>query len=139
MKFSIFFVSLAFSMGAQAHVEKGLYVGQNDKGVECSMNVVEMFFENGGRHPVNERLRIKAGGDEFIAGHPPVVDEAKPKVGFNHDRFQGLLATSVGAKALIMGMSHQPGKEGPTHFTVIDHDWKNTDGVATSCLNLKKK
>lgn len=135
---TVLFLILGISTTALAHVEPGVYQGKDSSGAACEMKVIETFFEGGMPHPLNERVRIQINGDEFLVGHPSVIDEAKSQVVFNHDRFQGVLAQKGGAKALIVGMSHATGSEGPTDFTVINHIWKAGDGSSVRCLGLVK-
>jgi len=133
---------LSFGFAAQAHIDPGTYIGTNDKGAGCSMKVIEQFYEGGLPHQLTEKIRIEIEGQEYLVGHPAVIDETADKVIFNHDRFQGLVpygdtAATRGAKALIVEMSHDPAHRGPTEFKVMDHKWTQATAAVTKCTNLK--
>ncbi len=121
---------------ALAHIEPGTWKGTTASGQECSMTATATYFE-GNRHPLNERIGITVEGKEFKVGHPPVLDFAQPKAFFNHDVFQGVLATSTGAQAIEIEMNHEEGKEGPVSFTFVDHAWKNDARTSLKCSGLR--
>jgi hypothetical protein len=132
----ILLLLLASLPSAYAHVEPGLYTGTTPTGKACSMIAIRSFFENGLAHPLNERVVLQVGNDVFTVGHPPVVSPEKSVVHFNHDFFQGLLPFLGGAKALIIGMNHEEGKEGPTGFTFLEHQWKSDARMKIECRGL---
>lgn len=131
-----FFVAASFQM-ASAHIEKGIHQGQTATGEVCSLSAGEQIFLNDQAHPLNERVHIQIGGDAFLVGHPPVVDAEKAIAHFNHDLFQAVLATSTGAKALIIEMVHTESKEGPESYTLITHDWKTGASSKLVCSGLR--
>jgi hypothetical protein len=120
---------------ALAHVEVGTYRGTDANGAPCAIDVTAVGFDRI-EHPLNERVSVTIGDARFVLGHPPVVDAAAGVAFFDHDKLQGVLATEVGAKAFVLEMSHAQGHEGPTAFTLIDHDWENAAGSATRCSGL---
>ena len=121
---------------ALAHIEPGTWKGTTGDGKECSMAAGPTYFD-GTRHPLNERIAVTVGGKEFKVGHPPVLDFAQPKAFFNHDVFQGVLATATGAQAIEIEMAHEAGKEGPVSFTFVDHAWKSDARVSYKCSGLR--
>lgn len=128
--------ALLASTVASAHIQVGTYKGSDGTDGGCSLEVKEVFFQNGVRHPLNERVRVVVGGVEFVVGHPPVIDTAASVAHFNHDLFQGVLPTDVGAKALEIKMEHGVAADGPTEFRVVDHAWSEQTGTKTECLAL---
>lgn len=134
----LFILSLVFvSTQAFAHIEPGSHVGATAKGASCSMEADVTYFENSMKHPLNERIKIKVGSDEFLVGHPPVIDAAQELAHFNHDVFHGVLPTSTGAKALVIEMVHTQSAEGPIAFTVVENNWKTGAKSSIRCEGLK--
>lgn len=121
---------------ALAHVEPGLYTGKTEAGEACTLESIEQHYENNQPHPLNERITVKVGDDQFVVGHPPVIDTTAGTAFFNHNAFQGVLPTATGAKALVIGMSHEEGHEGPTDYTLIAHQWKSGEHQMVKCLGL---
>ncbi|MBS1960313.1 MAG: hypothetical protein JST80_12625 [Bdellovibrionales bacterium] len=122
---------------AQAHIAPGLWKGVNDSGAECGFIAGAGYFEPNVSHPLNERIRIQVGQDVYTVQHPPVIVSNPATAFFNHDVFQGVLATSTGARAILISMSHEEGREGPTGFQMIDHAWKTNIRQSVTCKNLK--
>ncbi|MGZ5278488.1 MAG: hypothetical protein ACXWC9_01000 [Pseudobdellovibrionaceae bacterium] len=131
-----FAAALIFSIPAFAHIEKGEHQGTTESGETCSMIAGDASFLNNVAHPLNERIEIQIGADSFTIGHPPVVDAAKSIAYFNHDIFQGVLATSTGAKALVIEMIHTETKEGPASYSLITHNWKTNVSTKVVCSGL---
>lgn len=133
-------IALSFLLSAslaQAHIEPGTWMGKTDSGADCGFLAGATYFEPNVKHPLNERIKIQIGNDVFTVQHPPVIDGATSTAYFNHDMFQGVLATSEGARALIVHMVHKVTQEGPTAFQLIDHAWKNNTKKSVICRNLK--
>lgn len=130
---------LSASVSAFAHVEVGEHQGLTADGQVCSLIAGEQTFENNQHHPLNERIEIQVGGDTFKVGHPAVIDAEKGTAFFNHDLFQGVLATSTGAKALVIEMAHTATKEGPASFTLINSNWKTGESTKLVCAGLEFK
>jgi hypothetical protein len=126
-----------FAVPALAHVEPGLYKGVTEDGKECSMVAGKQYFENGVRHPLNERFPITVDGKAFVVGHPPIVDSQQAIAYFNHDLLQGVLPTDSGAIALEIEMVHSQEFEGPRRFTLIEHAWKADHRTAFKCNDLR--
>lgn len=136
MKFALA-LSVLISVPAFAHVEDGKYVGHTADGKACEMTATGMFFENGMRHPLNERVSVTVDGVAFTLRHPPVIDAASATAFFNHDMFQGIVATADGAKALQIDMVHTPEKEGPAGFTYIVNKWKTDEKMSVVCKDIE--
>ena len=130
-------MTLGFAALAHAHVEPGTYKGVTADGKPCEMKSIRMYFENNVAHPLNERVEIEVNGQNFKVGHPPVIDSKTATAFFNHDMFQGVLPTSVGADALEVTMVHTQEFEGPSAFTLISNNWKTGAKTSLKCLNIK--
>jgi hypothetical protein len=124
------------SLNAFAHIEKGIYTGTTPDGMPCGMESVDSYFEQNTPHPLNERIKISVLGDTFTVGHPPVINASQAIAHFNHDRFEGILPNSKGAKAILIHMNHEEGSEGPTSFQVISHQWKLDVRESLICEHL---
>ncbi len=136
MKSAAITLILLASQIAMAHVEPGKYLGKTPDGQECSMLAKETYFENNARHPLNERIKITVNGSEFTVAHPPIIDAAKAIAFFNHDAFHGVLPTEGGARALVITMTHDQGKEGPVSFTLIENQWRERKKESLVCRDL---
>ena len=129
---------LAATLSAQAHITPGVYQGTDDRGAICAMTVTEQFYE-GARHPLNERIRLSVDGEEYVVGHPPVVDAATDTAFFNHDLFQGIQGTSEGARALVIEMvGSDESNRGPGSFQIITHKWRSNERSSLKCSSLKR-
>lgn len=120
-----------------AHIEPGSWAGQTPAGAPCGFEAFEQTFENNLRHPLNERIRIRVNGDEFLIRHPYHVDAAKGLVTFDHDHFEGLTPMKGGSRAVVITMSHSESSEGPTAIRWIHHDWQAKKSATTQCSNLR--
>jgi len=116
-----------------AHVNPGPHKGTDNNGQACEMIAGTTYFLNNQKHPLNERIEIKVGNDTFVVGHPPIISAQDKLAYFDHDQFQGILPTPVGAKALIIKMEHSETFEGPTGFTLITHEYKNDTRNSLDC------
>lgn len=139
---SILLVLSLFSFSALAHIELGTYKGTNSSGYECNLHVMEQYYIDNKKHPLNERVKVavesnKLSKTNFTVNHPSAINVQTLEVSFNHDQFQGLLATSTGAQALIVEVSHEPTKEGPQAFIFVDHNWKTGNRIPFECKDLK--
>lgn len=130
-------IALFGTSNAMAHIEPGLWKGVNDSGAECGFIAGATYFEPNVHHPLNERIRVQVGSDVYTVQHPPVVVSNPATAYFNHDLFQGVLATQTGARALLIAMVHEEGREGPVSFQMIDHSWKTNIRQSVTCKNLK--
>ena len=137
MKTILTIASLLFATQAQAHIEPGTWMGKTDAGADCGFLAGAAYFEPNVQHPLNERIKVQIGNDLFVMQHPPVVDAATSTAYFNHDVFQGVLATKTGARALIISMVHTAAQEGPSAFQLIDHSWSSNTKQSVICRNLK--
>jgi hypothetical protein len=139
MKSMITFIVSLISISSFAHIEPGTWTGKTSAGAECSFEAFEQTFEQDLHHPLNERIRVRANGDELMIRHPFGIDGEKGLVTFDHDHFEGLLPTKTGSKAIIIDMAHSEEFEGPTAFRWIDHDWKAKTSTLTVCSGLLHK
>lgn len=140
MKTLLTLFAFAFSVSAWAHIDVGTHTGSESMTLSsCKMTVLGQSFLNNEHHPLNERIEIVIGEDKFTVGHPYEIQDASTpaSVKFNHDLFQGVLATKDGAKALTVHMSHEGGKEGPKSFTYTNHNWRTGESTSFTCRDLK--
>lgn len=126
-----------FPVLAWAHIEDGLWKGVDSNGQACEMNVAQNYFENNMPHPLNERIKVMIGSEEFVLRHPPVINLTEKVAAFDHDVFESIVPNSKGAKALVVKMNHTPGSEGPTEYHVISHEYRADRRSVTSCTALK--
>lgn len=134
------FLSLIFlSTSAFAGLQVGTYTGTTANNKACSFVVEKRYFENNLQHPLNERIALKVGQVSFIVQHPPVIDVASAFAAYNHDMFQAINATPVGAQALVIVMKHptRGGDEVPGEFHFINHEYKANKKEKVTCANLK--
>jgi len=129
---SVLVFNLLFSV-AQAHIAPGVHKGETADGEACEMTVGRTYFENNVGHPLNERIEITIDGDRFVVQHPPVISVDQKMAYFNHDLFQGVLATSVGAKAVVIKMEHTATSEGPVEFSLITHEYNGDKRQILTC------
>jgi hypothetical protein len=122
---------------SMAHIEDGLWKGQDEKGQACEMKVLQNYFENNTHHPLNERIKVEINGEEFVLRHPPVIKLAEKVAAFDHDTFESIVPHSKGAKALVVKMNHSEGAEGPTEFHVINHEYRADKRESAGCCALK--
>lgn len=125
------------SVTAQAHIEVGEWQGITKDGQPCVMTVGTAYFENNLPHPLNERIPVTNAGKTIVVHHPSKMDVATATVTFNHDLFQGILATTTGARAIEIEMVHTPQFEGPKAFTLMEDFWQARRQVSYRCDNLK--
>jgi hypothetical protein len=137
MKTVPFFASVLFAFNSYAHIDQGVWNGTTKTGAPCFMTVGPQTFEGNMPHPLNERIAIKVGQAQFSVHHPAVIDAKTATASFNHDLFEGVLATQTGAMAVVIEMSHTPEFEGPTKFTGIENNWKTGQKNSYECSNLK--
>lgn len=133
----IFFVFLANS--ALAGLQIGTYSGTTTNNQACSFTVEKRYFENNLQHPLNERVALKVGQVSFVVQHPPVIDIQNAFAAYNHDMFQAINATPIGAQALVIVMKHptRGGDEVPSEFHLINHEYKANKKERLSCVNLQ--
>lgn len=137
MKLCTLMTAMVLASPAFAHIEKGTHQGTTETGAICSMIAGADSFVNNQPHPLNERIEVQVDGDVYTVGHPAVIDTEKGIASFNHDLFHGVLATTTGAKALVIEMVHTATKEGPAGFTLINHNWKTNTATKVVCSNLQ--
>ncbi len=133
----MFLITLLFSASAMAHLEEGNFNGTTNTGESCTMTVGKNYFENNFAHPLNERIEVTVENEKFVVQHPAVVNTEEQTASYNHDLFQGVAPNKLGAKALVIKMSHSENSEGPTEFNLIQHEYKANIRSLKTCLNLK--
>lgn len=129
---------LFFPLFASAHIEKGTWKGTVREGVDCYMDVGDQFFVDNKPHPLNERINITIGQIDYVVQHPHSINITDGTVGFNHDLFEGVVATATGAYALQIRMIHSEAFEGPESFSVMEDNWKTGFKELVTCNSLKK-
>jgi hypothetical protein len=139
--------ALVFSMGVSAHVKPGNYSGVAQDGKACSFSVGLGFFENNTPHPLNEREPVSqivfadhSDSEQWNLGHPPVVSVEEGKVRFNHDIFQAIKVTKVGANSITLYKDEEESEEGhaPIGITyVIDNYRDASQSKKLTCIVSK--
>lgn len=136
----IVFVAL-FTTAAMAHLQLGVYSGVQATGQKCQVQVLKVYFQNNTAHPLNERVDVLAQGIALTLQHPPVINAEKKMAYFNHDMFQGIIATQQGGMALELRVTHARNTRDvaiPTEFHLINHVYKNDVRSSLVCSQLKK-
>ena len=138
MKKIVFVLATMSSLILNADIEKGTWKGTVREGVDCFIDAGEQTFEGGLHHPLSERIDIKIGQTHYSVHHPYSIDPEKGAVKFNHDLFEGVVPTATGAYAVQINMVHSDEFDGPSSFSVMEHNWKTGDIELVKCLSLKK-
>lgn len=144
---SVFALAVIFASSASlAHVQSGTFTGKDQNGKVCSFTVGAEYFENNQPHPLNERLPVSGiqfnghtvAVKEWNVGHPPVVNIEKGLVRFNHDYFQGIVATKTGAASLILLKTEEEVPEGhaPLGIKYIEDNYRNRQESKVSTCTL---
>ena len=129
-------LSVLLSMNAYSHVIVGKYKGLDQNGKECSFRVEEVYFEDEFAHPLNERLPVTeitfegkiVDGLIWHLGHPPVVNTALGVNRFNHDIFQQIVATKVGADSVTLLKAEEKEEAAkPVGVIYIQDNYRNKD------------
>ena len=138
MKQLLIGIILLGSIASQAGIEEKVFNGKTADGSVCTLEGKGTSFVNSMPHPLNERVKVVVtapglAATEFDVQHPAVIDAKSATAFFNHDEFQGVNPTKVGASALVIVMEHSEVGEGPTSFTFIDHAWKANKKTSIEC------
>ena len=133
---AIIWMTVLTAFPVMAHIEVGTYSGETIDGSSCSMKSLGTSFLDNKPHPLNERVEIEVQGQKFTMQHPVVISVADSVASFNHDSFQGVVATPVGGTALVIEVEHAEGRAGPKSFALITHAWKKDERTKLECLNL---
>ncbi len=137
MKFLILSFVALFSVKSVAGIETGKFAGTSDKGVQCLIEVISYSYENNVKHPLNEKVHVNVEGQEWTVKHPAVITIEEGKVRFDHNFFEAVVPTSVGANFLQMTINHDVEPHAPTTFTLIEDNYRDsTKSVKTVCRNL---
>lgn len=135
--FAIGALSIAATQ-AHAHLEMGKYVGKDSYGMECSFEVKGVDFAYGIHHPLNERVDVMFGPKHYLLQHLPQIDLEKKTVRPEKEVLTGVAGTTIQSEALILKMSHAPGKEGPTELVFVKQDPQYPGNSETNvCGGLK--
>jgi len=120
-------LALVLSSSAHAHLRIGTYAGTDARtGAECTVEIRAVRFENNQRHPINERVEVVENGTRtWTLRHPTVITTADSSVGASSETLEAAVGISGGAEAFVVEMSHEQGKEGPTAFHSIHHDYRD--------------
>jgi hypothetical protein len=132
---------LIISSAAFAHLQLGTYAGVQQNGQACSVKVNKVYFLNNQAHPLNERVDVEAQGVAITIQHPPIISSEKKMAYFNHDMFQGIIATQTGGMALELKVGHARSTRDvaiPTEFHLIQHVYKNDQRSSLVCTRLQK-
>ncbi|MGE3757757.1 MAG: hypothetical protein AB7H97_08375 [Pseudobdellovibrionaceae bacterium] len=136
MKLITLTASILFATAASAHIEPGVFKGKTETGAECEMTAVKTYFEGQLRHPLTERVELVVDSTTYIVQHPAIIDETQSMASFDHDQFKGVVPNDKGANALVVKMSHEGGKEGPTEYYLIKHIYKGDNREMLKCSSL---
>jgi hypothetical protein len=140
MKTIVALLPVLFSINALAHVEIGEYTGLDKNGATCGFTVKSVTFVDNVQHPLNERITITWGSNDFILQHLPQIDTEKNLVGFEHGKLTGTRANSSSAVAAVLVMDHSEGHEGPSTLNIVTQSYDNTENSNTiSCKQLAVK
>ena len=132
-------LGLVSSSSVHAHLRIGTYAGTNAAtGAECTLEIRAVRFENNLRHPINERVEVTENGTRaWTLHHPAIVVPTDSAVGFSNETLEAAVGISGGAEAFVIEMSHEEGREGPTRFHSIHHDYRDANRTTrTSCEAL---
>lgn len=145
------FIALAailFTFNAVAHVTPGKYTGHDQNNKACSFTVGEVWFEDDFAHPLNERLPVThiTFNDKVVEeviwnlGHPPVVNTTVGTNRYNHDIFQQIVPSKVGAVSVTLLKADEKENEKEEEqppvgiIYVIDNYRSKADSVKWTCL-----
>lgn len=142
MKYLVVLLALVAKM-SYADLDSGNYVGIDSEGRSCEISVGVVTFENGAKHPLNERVSVIVNQLEWKLSHPKVLNEQESKVRFNHNLFEGLVTTTrdlrFGAQYLKMTIDHDAKPHRPTEYLYINDDYRDASkSFKIECKNLVK-
>ncbi len=134
---------MVLSAIAYADLDSGRYLGTDNKGLPCEIFVGDVSFENGIKHPLNERVQVVVQNVEWTLSHPKVVDEESGKVRFNHNYFEATVSSALeerfGAQYLKMTIDHDAEPHRPTQFLLINDDYRDASrSTKVECKGLVK-
>ncbi len=138
MKNFLVLITLFLPFLALGHIEKGTWKGSVREGVDCFMDVGDQSFLDDIHHHLNERIQVKVGAIEYMVKHPYSIDTKTGTIDFNHDIFEGVVATPTGAYGIQINFVQSDNFEGPSGFSVMEHDWKTGFKEIVICNSLKK-
>ncbi len=140
----IILASFLISFSAMGHVIIGKHIGHDQNNRPCSFTVGDVWFENDFAHPLNERLPVSqiSFNDKLVdevtwnLGHPPVVNTTLGTNRFNHDIFQQIIPSKVGAISVTLLKAEEKDEaKAPVGIVyVIDNYRSKADSVKWTCL-----
>lgn len=142
MKTIIIAISMLATTAAFAHVQKGDYKGLDQTGKSCAFTIGETWFQDDFEHPLSERIEVsklvfadfKPVMNQFQTGHPPVVNLESGLARFNHDLFQDIMPTSVGAVSVTI-LKGESESGAPKGIIYIEDNYKNkNESKKVTCL-----
>ncbi|MGE3975132.1 MAG: hypothetical protein AB7F59_11465 [Bdellovibrionales bacterium] len=138
MKSLILGLSMILASPAFAHIAIGTYKGVDANGQACSFDVTAVTFEDGARHPLNERVAVMFNQIGFVLRHAPSVDVTRSvAVTFEKDMLSGVKGYSDYTWAFLLKMVHDEQNDGPTEMTIVKQDNRNPSMSTKSiCKNL---
>jgi len=110
---------LLISAPAFAHLNKGPYVGTTEDGKACGFEVLDVQFDGGVRHPLNERVQVEVDGTRFELRHLPRLDVQTGAIEFDGAHLSGAFATAQGKFAAVLWMDHSEGFDGPRVLNIM--------------------
>ncbi len=143
MKFWILGIILVGSF-ALADLDSGHYQGVDSSGLSCEILVGDVSFENGVKHPLNERVSVVVNGQEWSLSHPKVIDEESGKVRFNHSYFEATISTArdgkFGAQYLKMTIDHDAEPHRPKEYIYLNDSYRDSvSSTKIECKSLVKR
>ncbi len=138
MKTLISIVLFSLSFSTFAHIAQGTWKGVISEKANCFMEVGAQTFENNLPNPLNERIAVTIGSTTYSVRHPYSINPVDGRISFNHDLFEGVVATETGAYALQIKMLHTDNYEGPESLSVMEDNWKTGMKEVVNCNQLKK-
>lgn len=123
---------IALSLSAQAHFEIGTYKGIDAAGAECAMTFESVSFTTEFRHPLAERVVVKAVDKTFTLSHNAKVDDVLGTVMFSDETLEVTIPFKGGAEHFKVVMD----EVGPTNFVHLNHEWKTNKISKFACDKL---
>lgn len=133
MKISALLFAL-ISFSAQAHFKIGTYQGITPEKIECEVTFESVSFTTTFKHPLSERVTVKALDKTFVLQHLSKIDETS--VLYNEGSLETVIPFQGGAEFFKITMVESDAKEGPDSFVHMIHDWKTNQLTKTVCESL---
>ncbi|MFZ4714924.1 MAG: hypothetical protein ACOYL6_14490 [Bacteriovoracaceae bacterium] len=133
----IFLGSLIFaiSMTARAHFQIGTYKGTTADGTTCELQVKGVSFNYNIKNQLNERVEVVFNDETFLIGHAPLFNATTNEINADHSTLNAFKGISTGAKHFSLHM--EDGREGPSEFFMVNHNWKTNSAIKIECTKLE--